>query len=296
MSNALLNAVKKVRVGNPTGKSVLCLLADMADADGYCFPGEEYIARVLELGPSTVRKWLGILDRDGLIRKIRGGKGRGDRNGFEVLLTRHKMAPKEEPDGPNVCRHLVAVTRHDVAPKGDFTRYVVADKALLNSNPPTTPYKENLSLNHNSLETELLTDNETASSEDPTPAPPKLKVVKSDRGTRIPDPFMLTASMRTWAEKENLAPLVDLTFETKKFVDHFRGVSGQKGLKRDWTATWRNWIRTSYDRLPAYAKNGGPSTNGKPKQHFGNDKNAKFDAALADIANDPAFGFAERLA
>jgi hypothetical protein len=293
MSNALLNAVRLIRVGNPTGKSVLHFLADMADADGFCFPGEEYIAEVLELGPSTVRKWLKILDQRGLIRKIQGGKGRGDRNGFEVVLRRHEIAPKDDNEDVDVTRHLVAVTRHAVAPKPDFTRHVIA----VNSLPGSNAYKKNLSPNQESLERELVTDNAVPPSALPTPATANLKLQKSDRGTRIPDPFMLTPSMRTWAEEEQLSPIVDLNRETKKFVDYYRGVAGQKGLKRDWTATWRNWIRGAFEKLPAYKQNGGPiGTNGKPKPQFGGDKNAKFDAALADIANDPAFGFAERIA
>jgi DNA-binding transcriptional ArsR family regulator len=293
MSNALLNAVRSIRVGNPTGKSVLHFLADMADADGFCFPGEEYIAEALELGPSTVRKWLKILDQQGLIRKIQGGKGRGDRNGFEVVLRRHEVARKDENEDVDVTRHLVAVTRHEVAPKPDLTRHAVAVNPL----PGSNAYKKNLSLNQESLERELVTDNAAPPSALPTPATANLKLQKSDRGTRIPDPFMLTPSMRTWAEEEDLSPIVDLNLETKKFVDYYRGVAGQKGLKRDWTATWRNWIRGAFEKLPAYKQQGGHiGTNGKPKPQFGGDKNAKFDAALADIANDPAFGFAERIA
>jgi hypothetical protein len=105
---------------------------------------------------------------------------------------------------------------------------------------------------------------------------------------------MLTASMRTWAEEEELSPIVDLSLETKKFVDYNRGVAGQKGLTRDWTATWRNWIRGAFEKLPAYKQNGG--TNGKNKQFFGGDKNSKFDATLNELATDPSFGFAERVA
>lgn len=30
---------------------------------------------------------------------------------------------------------------------------------------------------------------------------------------------------------------------TEEFVDYWRGVAGAKGLKADWPATWRNWIK-----------------------------------------------------
>lgn len=61
------------------------------------------------------------------------------------------------------------------------------------------------------------------------------------RGSRIPEPFILTAQMRDWARENH--PDVDAISETQSFVDYFRGVSGKNGIKLDWEATWRNWIR-----------------------------------------------------
>lgn len=64
------------------------------------------------------------------------------------------------------------------------------------------------------------------------------------RGTRIPDDFAqtrVTPEMVSWARKE--FPHVDGRTETEAFVDHFRAAPGQKGVKADWEATWRNWIR-----------------------------------------------------
>jgi hypothetical protein len=31
--------------------------------------------------------------------------------------------------------------------------------------------------------------------------------------------------------------------EARKFIDYFLGAPGEKGLKQDWAATWRNWVR-----------------------------------------------------
>lgn len=61
------------------------------------------------------------------------------------------------------------------------------------------------------------------------------------RGSRIPDPFMLTAEMRSWAALE--APHVDLEHATREFCDYWRSLPGQRGRKLDWVATWRNRIR-----------------------------------------------------
>lgn len=65
------------------------------------------------------------------------------------------------------------------------------------------------------------------------PSPPK-------RGTRIPEPFLLTPEMKTWAKEKR--PLTDLTEETEKFVNYFRAKTGKDATKLDWLATWKNWI------------------------------------------------------
>ena len=61
------------------------------------------------------------------------------------------------------------------------------------------------------------------------------------RGTRIPVPFAISDEMRSWALAET--PGVDLDKATAEFVDYWKGVSGQRGCKLDWPATWRNRMR-----------------------------------------------------
>lgn len=36
--------------------------------------------------------------------------------------------------------------------------------------------------------------------------------------------------------------------EARKFVDYFRGAAGEKGIKTDWIATWRNWVRRALEQ------------------------------------------------
>ena len=51
--------------------------------------------------------------------------------------------------------------------------------------------------------------------------------------------------MREWGREH--APDVDASREHEKFCDYWRGVSGQRGVKVDWIATWRNWMRKAQD-------------------------------------------------
>lgn len=69
-----------------------------------------------------------------------------------------------------------------------------------------------------------------------------------DRGTRIPDDFQATEAMVAWARKET--PNVGAK-ETEAFVDYWLAVPGQKGVKTNWPATWRNWMRRAQSDFEA---------------------------------------------
>lgn len=60
------------------------------------------------------------------------------------------------------------------------------------------------------------------------------------RGTRIPDQFVVTAEMWAWATEK--CPLVDARRSTEMFVNHWRAKTGRDATKKDWPATWRNWL------------------------------------------------------
>lgn len=75
------------------------------------------------------------------------------------------------------------------------------------------------------------------------------------RGTRIPDDFAVDADLVAWA-REN-TPHVDGRYETEKFIDYFRAKSGKDATKRDWPATWKNWMRKAQEDI---RRPRGPST------------------------------------
>jgi hypothetical protein len=69
-------------------------------------------------------------------------------------------------------------------------------------------------------------------------------VVPRKRGTRIPEPFMLTNEMRSWASSR--VPGVDVNTATEKFVNYWRA-STKNATKLDWTATWNNWLLSDFE-------------------------------------------------
>lgn len=72
------------------------------------------------------------------------------------------------------------------------------------------------------------------------------------RGTRLPDDFAVTPEMVEWARAN--AANVDGRRETERFIDYWSAQSGAKGVKTDWIATWRNWMRTAQDNLAGRAR------------------------------------------
>lgn len=65
---------------------------------------------------------------------------------------------------------------------------------------------------------------------------------KTLRGSRLPTDWRLPKSWGDWAIAEGV-PDQAARAEADRFRDYWLGVSGQKGVKLDWEATWRNWVR-----------------------------------------------------
>lgn len=70
MSVNLVNKIKKIKVGNPTAKSILLYLADVFDEKtGRCNPSQDQIANHLELNRATVSRKLAFLEEKGFIKR-----------------------------------------------------------------------------------------------------------------------------------------------------------------------------------------------------------------------------------
>lgn len=95
--------------------------------------------------------------------------------------------------------------------------------------------------------------------QDPPVVPPASKA-DGRRGTRLPEDFEVTDAMKGWARDNT--PLANRT-DHEAFLDYWRSATGQRAVKRDWEATWRNWMRkvqTDRDRRPAGSR---PTTDDK---------------------------------
>lgn len=64
------------------------------------------------------------------------------------------------------------------------------------------------------------------------------------RGSRLPTGWRLPPEWRVWAQQER--PDIDVDREAASFADHWHSKAGAGGVKLDWEATWRNWIRRAF--------------------------------------------------
>ncbi|MGU3575660.1 YdaU family protein [Brucellaceae bacterium C25G] len=71
-----------------------------------------------------------------------------------------------------------------------------------------------------------------------------LNSVSQKRGSRLPDDFKadLSEAVRLGLSEQ------DAHREADKFRDYWNGQPGQRGVKLDWLATWRNWCRSAVER------------------------------------------------
>lgn len=64
---------------------------------------------------------------------------------------------------------------------------------------------------------------------------------------RVPDDFKPSEEMKKWWTDSGMGAVLDSWGEHEKFMDYWRGASGQRATKHDWPATWRNWMRRAYE-------------------------------------------------
>ena len=94
---------------------------------------------------------------------------------------------------------------------------------------------------------------------------------KSKRGTRLRADWVPAADLRAWAAET--LPGYDTRAEHSNFVDYWIATPGAKGVKLDWPATWRTWMRRAAERsgwrpgVPSTLPDG-RNVNRKTAQHL----------------------------
>jgi hypothetical protein len=68
-------------------------------------------------------------------------------------------------------------------------------------------------------------------------------IKENKKGSRLSQDWFLTKSLGDWATQER--PDLDVCQVAEQFKDYWIAQPGQKGVKLDWDATWRNWVRNT---------------------------------------------------
>lgn len=90
--------------------------------------------------------------------------------------------------------------------------------------------------------------------DDPPPPPDKPKS-SGKRAKRLKDflenefkSITIPTEWGDWAYDEKNISVTQINEEWEKFSDYWAAQPGQKGVKADWLATWRNWIRRNSEQ------------------------------------------------
>ena len=69
----------------------------------------------------------------------------------------------------------------------------------------------------------------------------------AERGTRLSETWIPTGKDIAYAESLGMSE-DQITLEAEKFRDYWTALPGQRALKLNWEATWRNWVRKDYGK------------------------------------------------
>lgn len=92
-----------------------------------------------------------------------------------------------------------------------------------------------------------------------TPSTQQHRQSRASRGTRLPIDFQPHPNILELARSLGFTD-AQYWDHFERFCDYWRGVSGAKGVKLDWNATWRNRVKDLADRLRSKL-NGQPPKN-----------------------------------
>ena len=240
-----IKAVKYVKENARAGgfaQAVLLFLADCHNSDsGQCNPSRETIREFFssEDEPCSmhrIERALKELRDKGFIRSVKRPCQSGVINWYEIAGLEDEGNAQNVGNPQNVGNaQNVGGVAHKMCVRGS------AQNVSRNSNRNSKEQEEYAdaplvldSVSHNEATPNVVTGN------DVTPKPEKEK-----KGSRITF-TELTTELREQANKvrPDLSP-DQIAFEFDCFLDYWRAKAGAGAVKRDWPATWRNWIRRS---------------------------------------------------
>jgi hypothetical protein len=111
MSFQAMTWALRQKTGNPTAKAILLALANYADDEGSCFPGQERLAEECECSVRTIQRQMEYLESKGFLRRSRRADGRGARTSDRYFLLLHDKLSPDTDDEPT--RQIVGASKDE---------------------------------------------------------------------------------------------------------------------------------------------------------------------------------------
>lgn len=212
----------------------------------------ERIAATLGMGRTTVKEALKDLEKLGYLQRHQERNADGTLGGSVYETFPEAEAVEQNPTHG-------ATSKNSTSPQVSTGAWKTDDGLTDDGNPtpirrpipkkikkqedqdktPLTPQGEN----DNQPSNEIAIFDATVVDDQPTPKKTET------RGHRLPDNWMPTQeSIDKMHEEFPGITEETLIREHRKFSDYWPAKAGRAGLKKDWDATWRNWIRTAMER------------------------------------------------
>lgn len=248
---------------NPTRKLVAMRLADCANDEGHnVYPKVWTIAADCLIKERAVQQILREFEAEGLLEVVQEARGHRQRTYTlnveklcELPLTaaaverrrrkQRKSAAKNAGEGTAAnAVHEPSAPRSRGAPPCTPSSTRGASPCTPRGAPPCTPIRT-VSKNRQSPKGEPLGEpaRESGPADQPAgfeltpPSPPP-----KPRASRLSPDWQPTATDVAFARDAGLTD-EEISREGDKFRDYWISKSGKDATKRDWSATWRNWIR-----------------------------------------------------
>lgn len=238
-----------------------------------------YMSDDLDITPSQARSYLADLQAHGFIKVCPS-------SGWIWIINylRHNR-----PENANVLKHIRGLARAipatvtfrdqllDALEQPDRNAPETQKLSEIHLWEPSAKGSETLSNNRaEPILTEPIptdTNREVEGAETATPPP------ASPRGSRLPEDWSPSEADSTFAAEQGFGPSAIVRI-TGKFRDYWIAKAGAGGVKLDWSATWRNWVR----REAEDGRNLGGRQHGEAPVSTGEaQRNRQLAAALASI-------------
>ena len=256
MQWAMSKAPLKRNAAQCRNRLVLIALADRYNDDtGVCWPSIKTISNEIGVSERTVHKAISELESVGLI--ARGDPHwvahiRADRRPTVWTLNLNMVKPAEPVEPDNYVTEALSRGEDGFTSYGSRGEDVFSERGEDVFRHGVKTCSDKPKENPKSEPKDLITQPEV---EKENPQPSKKK--KRSTATRLPDGWMPDEKVISQMREE--CPGVNLEFEHRKFTDYWVALPDSRARKKDWNATWRNWIRNASQRQPQRGGNRRPS-------------------------------------